>query len=339
MQRRTKKIMLLLLTWLLPGSSIAGEVVVYVTSLSTSYSSIGMRHTLSGLFLQSPGDTAWSFSGRPNNRVYSMDAYLPAKGRIMALATHSGVHQSWDFGKTWKVTSDWRMTEVNNVCFDRNNPAIIYASSPYGFYKTVDDGKTWKQYNNGLNGTDASYISAVVLDCSEPNTIYISTEDGVYVSQNSGESWRRAGLEIRNIRTLVQHPQNPDIFMVGSESHGLYVSLDHGVHWEKRDTGVLHETFYCIAFAPSNPDIVFAGGFQTGVYKSVNGGKSWQQYFNGLGDLDIHAIAVDPQNHDRVYVGTIESGVYLSNDGGATWRFHGIDKGYIWSIKILTFEE
>lgn len=339
MQQLSKMLLILLLGVLLAGHVSAGETVVYVTTLATSYTSIGQRHSLSGLFLQTPGDTTWDFLGRTNNRVYNVDVFRPEKGKLIALATHTGVHQSWDYGKTWKVTSDWRMTEVNNICFHRENPNILYASSPYGFYKTTDNGKTWKQYNDGLTSVDATYVSAIVPDLVDRNTIFISTEDGVYVSENAGESWTRAGLNVRHIRTLVQHPENPNILLAGTEHNGLYVSLNRGVNWEKRDTGILHETFYCITFDPANPEVLYAGGFQTGVYKSIDGGRKWKQSFKGLGDLDVHAIAVDPNNSDRVYAGTIESGVYYSSDGGKTWEYAGIDNGYVWAVKIISYEE
>lgn len=338
MQQRLK-MMILVLSVLFADLLSAGEPVLYVTTLSTSYTSIGQQHTQSGLFQQTPGDTNWAFLGRPNNRVYNVDVYRPEMGKVIALATHTGVQQSWDFGKTWKVTSDWRMTEVNNVCFDRDEPNTIYASSPYGFYKTKDGGKTWKQYNSGLNSVDATYVSAIVPDLADRNSIFISTEDGVYFSKNKGEAWKRCGLNVRHIRALAPHPQNANILFAGTENNGLYVSVNHGVNWEKRDTGMLHDTFYCVTFDPSNPDVVFAGGFQTGVYKSIDGGKKWKQYFKGLGDLDIHAIAVDPTNSNRVYVGTIESGVYLSSDGGETWEYRGIDNGYVWAMKFFNFEE
>ncbi len=316
------------------------DATLYVTTLSTSYTHTGQKHSLSGLFFKSVGpDTNWQITGRPNNRAFKMDAFDPADGQILAIATHTGVHQSWDGGKSWKVTTDWKMTEVSNVVFDPTTPDILYAGSPYGFYKTLDGGKTWKQYNTGLNSVDATFVSDICLDPTDRSHLFISTEDGIYESFDFGETWTRSGLLVRNIRTVVMHPENPDILIAGTENHGIYMSLNAGKHWEKRDTGVLHETFYGFAFDPSHPDTLYAGGFQTGVYKSINGGKTWKQHFKGLGLLDIHAIAVDPTNSNRIYAGTMGKGVYMSKDGGLEWRFIGIDNGFIWGLKIESYEE
>ena len=115
---------------------------VYATTLSTGFSVTGQKHSVSALFYQSPNSGAqWDFLGRPNNRIFTVAFFKPAKGKILAMATHTGVQQSNDYGKTWKTTSGWDMTEVNDVVFDPNDSNIIYASSPYGFYKTTDGGK------------------------------------------------------------------------------------------------------------------------------------------------------------------------------------------------------
>jgi photosystem II stability/assembly factor-like uncharacterized protein len=330
-----KTILFILAT--LVASLSAAEPIVYVTTLSTSYTHIGQKQTLSGLFYQALGDTSWGFMARPNNRVYSMDAYKPSQGRILAMATHTGVQQSWDAGKTWKTTSDWRMTEVSQIRFAQDNPLKIYAASPYGFYKTIDDGHTWVQHNTGLETPDATFVSAMVLDAGRPGTLFLSTEDGVYESIDDGTHWQRMDLAVRHIRTMVQHPTDPQVLFVGTEDHGLWKSSNQGVHWQKCDTGVLHDTFYGIVFDPVHPDTLYAGGFQTGVYKSIDSGKTWRHYFKGLDLLDIHSLAVDPQHTNRIYAGSLGKGMYLSEDYGVTWRSIGIDGGAVWTVNIINY--
>ena len=327
--------LILLLLQTLTGFS--KEPIVYVTTLSTSYAHTGMAMPLSALFYQRASvDSNWSYLGRPNNRIYNVDMFLASNAKIIAMATHTGVQQSFDYGKTWKVTSDWRMTEVNNIKIDQKNPQIIYASSPYGFYKTTDGGKHWTKHNDGLESIDAQFVSSIVIDAANSNRLLVSTEDGVYISENAGNSWKRSSLGIRNIRIIVQHPTNPDIFAVGTENNGIYFSTDGGKVWAKRDTGVMHSTFYTIAFDPNDPEVIYAGGFQTGVYKSVDGGKKWTKSFKGLDNLDIHAIAVTPGNSDLIYAGTMGNGVYVSSDCGKSWQYVGIKNGYVSAIKIIS---
>ena len=314
------------------------ESIVYVVPLSTGYYHTGMAIPLSALFYKSvDGDTVWNYKGRPNNRICDVAFHYPSKGKYIALATHTGVHQSHDFGKTWKVTSGWRLTEVNNVEFDPKDPNILYCSSPYGFYKTKDGGKTWQKHIKGLDSIDAQFVSSFIIDFSNSNVLYCSTEDVVYKSTDAGQSWQKLGLRVKRIRVVVQHPKDTKTLVAGTENNGLYFSFDSGRVWEKRDTGIMHNTFYTIAFDPNNTDVIYAGGFQTGVYKSVDGGKKWTLYFSGLPILDIHAIAVDPNNSDCVFAGTMGKGMYRSDDGGVSWKYAGIENGYINAIKIESF--
>ena len=317
------------------------QLSVYATTLSTSYSVSGGLGTVSGLFYQEPDSgTEWDIIGRQNNRVFDVDFFKPAKGKIIALATHTGVQQSNDYGKTWKTTSGWQMTEVNSVLFDSNDSNILYATSPYGFYKTLDGGKNWKEYNEGLVTPDQTFVSSMVIDSRNSSRILISTEGGVYESINSGESWEKVkNITIKYIRKIVQSPHDPKIFAIGTENNGIYFSKDGGKIWEKSDVGVLNDTFYDVCFDPNNSDILYAVGFQAGVYKSINGGKSWKQYFSGLGNLTIRSIAVMPGNSKMVYVGTLGSGIDISTDEGLTWKFGGVKNALVSKIKIENFKE
>ena len=321
----------------LVGNGCAQEPTIYAVTLSTGYGHTGMAMPLSAMFYKTFSDTAWQYWGRPNNRIFSFDFYEPAKGKIIALATHTGVHQSWDGGKTWKVTTDWRITEVNTVKFDPRNSDVIYCSSPYGFYRTTDGGKSWTKHNKGLKTIDAQFVSSFIIDSVDPDVIYCTTEDVIYKSTNAGESWQKMGLRVTRIRFIAQHPTDPKILAVTTENNGIYFSMDRGRVWEKRDTGVMHPTFYGINFDPSNPDIVYAVGFQTGIYKSVDGGKKWKHYFKGVGTLDFRTIAVDPNNSNRLVAGSIGKGIYQSDDGGESWRFIGIPDGYVGTVKIVAF--
>ncbi len=313
----------------------AQEPVVYAVTLQTSHAHTGMKTPLSGLFYQKvDGDTTWQLKGRPNNRAYSVDFHQATKGRHQAMATHTGIHQSWDGGETWKVTSGWQITEANSVVIDPKNPAILYCGTPYGFYKTTDDGKTWRHSVNGLNSLNDKFISRIVMDHSNNARLYCSTEGGVFKSEDAGTTWSRLGLKVGHVRVVAQHPVNPDILAVGTEEHGLYFSLDGGQVWERRDTGVLHNTFYEIAFDPQNPDVVYAGGFQTGVYKSTNGGKNWKKHHKGLDRLDIRSLVVVPSKPEIVYAGTLGGGVFRSTDGGQTWNYAGIHHGYVTTLRV-----
>ena len=325
---------------LLPVSRVkAQESMLYVTTLSTGHYHTGMSIPLSALFYKpvNSDSSAWKFQGRPNNRIFCVAFHEKSGGKFRALATHTGIHQSYDFGKTWQVTTDWRITEANCVEYDPKNPEIVYCSSPYGFYKSIDSGKTWIKKIKGLETINAQFVSNFIIDHSNSDILYCSTEDVLYKSTDAGESWQKMGLRVPSIRTIIQHPIKSEILIAGTENNGLYFSFDGGKTWEKRDTGILTQTFYTITFDPTDPDIIYAGGFQTGVYKSIDGGKKWKQYFNGLTRLDIQALAVDPQNPNTVFAGTMGEGLFRSNDGGQNWKTAALANGFVTTIKIESY--
>ena len=94
---------LIILIFSQANSGFSNEPTVYVVTLSTGHYHTGMAIPLSALFYQpAVVDSNWKYLGRPNNRIYCLNVHLASKGKYMAMATHTGVHQSFDFGKTWK---------------------------------------------------------------------------------------------------------------------------------------------------------------------------------------------------------------------------------------------
>jgi len=320
--------------------TLAKDAKLYVTTFGTSYTHVGMRMTTSGLFVrENLSDTSWNFLGRPNDRASGMDVFRPSNGKALAVASGNGILQSWDGGRTWKETSDWKITEVQMVRFHPTNSSIIYASTPYGFYQTRNGGQTWQQKNSGLVTPDQTYISAFVLSRANPDIIFAATEDGVYETQNAGDTWQRSALPIRHIRFIAQHPKNTDWLVVATEDHGLYFTFNTGKTWEKREHGIVHQTFYTVEFDPNQPEVIYAGGFSTGIYKSTDGGESWTQHFKGLENLNIGTISVDPTNSQRIYIGTLGGGVFVSENGGVSWHYLGITGGAISMVKVMANQE
>lgn len=318
----------------------ANDTVLYVSTFGTSHRVIGQEKTLSGLFSRTvPTDTTWQFSGRPNNYVYSFDIYEPAQGQKLALATHTGVHQSWDGGKTWKETSDWRMTEITAVRFHPTDEKVIFACTPYGFYKSIDDGQHWNQKNNGLTNPDETYVANFIIDATDSDQIWLVTKGGLFMSVDAGESWQKNNLKMTDLWSLTQNPENPENLIVTTESNGLYFSFNGGKTWEERENGIVNNTFYTAAFDPQHPDTIYAAGFLTGVYKTTDGGASWTNGSQGLATMNIYTIAVDPIDSNRIYAGTQGNGVFISKDAGQSWTFMGIENGQISAIKALNFEE
>lgn len=304
------------------------EPTVYASVFSTKLFVVGAANPQTGMFYHRPSeDTIWNHTGARNIRANALTVFPGSNGLLRYTASGNGLHRTRDGGKTWKITTDWRITEIWAVAVDPKDRNAVYIGTAYGIYKSTDQGDTWKQ-------TFTGFVSCVIVDKQDPSVLYAATEIGLYKSTDRGETWKRTGLSIDRTRTVAQHPTDPMVLLAGTENHGIYASSNGGKTWTKREAGIDHPTFYTIAYDPSNPDNVFAGGYATGVYRSQDGGYSWKRTCEGFTVEHIHSIAVDPTDPKRVYAGTMGGGMYRTLDGGATWKFTGLAGAQVGRIVI-----
>jgi photosystem II stability/assembly factor-like uncharacterized protein len=62
------------------------------------------------------------------------------------------VYMTRDWGQTWQnITSDLpQRGNVNTIKQDPRNPDLLYAGTEFGFYVSLDQGRSWKQFMTGL---------------------------------------------------------------------------------------------------------------------------------------------------------------------------------------------
>ena len=320
---------LLALPW---AHSLASGPNVYVAVVATRMFIVGAANPRTGIHFQTPAnDTLWNHTGPNNTRAFSIATYQASKGQTLYIGAGNGVHKTTDGGKSWRVTNDWRMTEVLWVAPDQTDPRTVYAATAYGVQKTSDGCQTWALSNKGL---ETPFTPCVIVDRTNPRTLYCATESGAFRSDDAAATWHKMGLNVGGVRVIAQHPKNPLVLLAGTEENGVYVTRNGGKQWAKCESGIDHTTFFAFAFDPSNPETVYAGGYVTGVYKSTDGARSWKRMNNGLASLSIHSLAVDPTDGNRVYAAAYWGGVYRTDDGGGVWRNVGLTDSCVWTVII-----
>lgn len=148
--------------------------------------------------------------------------------------------------------------------------------------------------------------------------------------------YRHVGPVGNRVSAVTGVPGDPNVYLVGAASGGIWKSTDGGHSWRPvfDDHGV--QSIGALAVAPSDPDVVWAGTGEpfirsnvshgAGVFRSDDGGDTWT-----LAGLEatgrIARVIVHPDDADVVWVAALghlygeqeERGVYRTRDGGATW--------------------
>jgi photosystem II stability/assembly factor-like uncharacterized protein len=236
-------------------------------------------------------------------------------------ATGGGVWKTTDAGNNWKNISDGFFGgTIGAIAIAPTNESIIYVGEGEnsmrgnvseglgGMWKSVDDGKTWK--NMGLK--EARHIVRIIVHPKNTDVIWAAAMGhlfgpnetrGVFKSTDGGQSWKKVLYvnQQTGASDLVIDPSNPEVLYAGT--------------WE------LIRTPYSLE----------SGGAGSGLYKSTDGGETWTSIKANKGFpkgvWGITGIAVAKSNTDKLYalIENKDGGLYMSENAGKTWELVSSD--------------
>ena len=149
--------------------------------------------------------------------------------------------------------------------------------------------------------------------------------------------YRHVGPVGNRVSAVTGVPGDPNVYLVGAASGGIWKSVDGGHSWRPvfDDHGV--QSIGALAVAPSDPQVVWAGTGEpfirsnvshgAGIFRSDDGGESWT--LMGLEETGrIARIVVHPDDPNTVWVAALghlygdqeERGVFRTRDGGESWE-------------------
>ncbi len=282
--------------------------------------------------------------------------------RFFVAVASGGVWKTDNHGNTFTPVFDGQGSySIGCVSYDPNNEHTIWVgtgennnqrSVAYGdgVYKSLDDGKTWK--NMGLKKSE--HIAKVIVKPGNSNVVFVAAygplwseggERGIYQSTDGGESWERI-LHVSDhtgFSDLWMDPRDPDVmyaaahqrrrhvwtYISGGPESAIYKTTDGGKNWRKIMSGLPKTDLGRIALAisPANPDVVYAmvEGFDEkhgGFYRSDNLGESWNKqsdYFTS-GNYYVELIP-DPLDENKVF--SMDTWLQHTEDGGKTFKKTG----------------
>jgi photosystem II stability/assembly factor-like uncharacterized protein len=273
-------------------------------------------------------------------------------------AASGGVWKTVDGGVTWKPLFDAHpVSSIGDIALEPGNPEVLYVgtgesnlrnsvSFGNGVYKSTDGGASFRH----LGLPDTRHISRIVVDPKNPRRVYVGAfghafgpnpDRGVFRSLDGGGSWEKV-LHVddrHGVADLEIDPRNPNILYAalwyfqrrpwtlesGSESGGLYKSIDGGTTWKKLEKGLPRLLGRIgVKVAPSRPEVVYliAESREGTLFRSEDRGESFVKISSNVGIVSrgfyYADLRVDPTNENRLI--TLSGSLNRSIDGGKSFE-------------------
>ncbi|MEQ8468879.1 WD40/YVTN/BNR-like repeat-containing protein [Coleofasciculus sp. E1-EBD-02] len=253
-----------------------------------------------GLYKTNNGGEDWQ-KVIENDKITAI-AFLPENKNKVIIGNNQGkLNLSSDGGESWQQLANFRQSgAVTAIAFSPNfssDLTFFVGTEKAGIYKTVDQGQSFLNVNQGLSDPLIKDI-AVVSDSQNNLTLLASAgNQGIFRSKNGGKTWEKY-----------------------SQSLTKDVQAD-SPSFEDRD----HFSYLRISPNFTEDKTVFLAGFN-GLFKSTDGGRVWQE-LETLSPRTIIALDVSPdyQNDSTIAIAAYNKEAYISNDQGNSWR--PINKG------------
>jgi photosystem II stability/assembly factor-like uncharacterized protein len=241
----------------------------------------------------------WSYAGTlGENTIFSLAIDPRSTNVIYALDGFAGVvYKTTDGGSHWSLANTGLpATSISNLAIDPSAPAILYATTLVGVYRSTDAAAHWSAA--GLAGTD---VRALAIDPKTPANVYVGSESGgiVYKTTDRGEHWTRVGgtLPPGEIKTLIVDPAVPSTLYAGTSGiysangTGIFKSTTGGSQWSQVNAGLTGLWTDTLVIDPVTPGTLYATS-NYGIVKTTDGGLHWTTANNGL--LELSTLQVTP---------------------------------------------
>jgi photosystem II stability/assembly factor-like uncharacterized protein len=230
-----------------------------------------------------------------------------------------GLWVSRDGGKTWNESAGLSGQSIRTFVQARSAPAIFFAGTLEGVFRSSDAGATWEQISP-QGSREIHEIESLAIDPGNPDIVYAGTWHLPWKTTDGGKNWhaiKKGMIEDSDIFSMVVDPEKPRV-VFASACSGIYKSESAGESFRKiegipstaRRTRVLRQD-------PLHGEVLYAGTTE-GLYKTTDGGRTFKRMTGP--DVIVNDVYIDSADPDHVLLATDRGGVLASHDGFTTFE-------------------
>ncbi len=193
------------------------------------------------------------------------------------LSACSGIYKSENFAelfhKVQGIPFSARRTRVLKQ--DPLNPAVVYAGTTEGLWRSSDAGKTWQRISAAN-----IIVNDVHVDPRTSDRVLIATDrSGVLASSDGGRAFvaSNRGFAHRQVATVLADRRNPQTLYAGlvndKEFGGVFVSRNGGESWQQVNGGIHKLDIFALGQAENG---AILAGTNHGVYQLPRDGFEWR---------------------------------------------------------------
>lgn len=300
---------------------------IYLTVIAGGRTVPGQTNPGRGLIKISKDGKSTTNMGYKNVTTFDAEIYPNNTKGLIYTANHNGFFVTKNSGNKWRVTSDHKITEVQEVVADIKNPAIVYIGTSYGLFKSAEYGENCKKLTD-------KFVSALLADDTKSSRIYLGQEDGLYISNDGAATLKKVRKFDYYVNSITQDKDTRNKIYVGSENNGIFISNDRGKTFNQCGGIAATDAVYSIVIDDKNPSNIYAGTHENGVLISNDAGINWKSYKAGIEKCyAVYCLAINPDNSAVLYAGTTD-GVFVSNDSGKSWTPFALPGAHVQHIFI-----
>ncbi len=181
--------------------------------------------------------------------------------------------------------------QVRALLLKANDPAVVFAGTQDGVYRSADRGASWQRLSDPAEGREVWSLAA---NPSDANTIFAGYEPcAIARSRDGGETWE----DMDTSKVIFPHITT---YMPPLGKRVIGIAID-----------------------PVDPNNMYAAIEVGGLLASHDGGETWAQLMDGPylrnNTLDLHQVQVSAADHGTVQIAT-QIAMFRGRQQGTRWE-------------------